>query len=183
ATKASPTPAFSPAEAGTYAIDNVHSTVLFRAKHMDVSYSYGRFNELSGQFVLSPEEGKSSLQIKVVANSVDTNSKKRDDHLRSPDFFNVKQFPEIRFESTKFEKKDDTTYAVTGKLSFHGETKEVTVDMDFTGARDGGPQMGFRGGLETQLEIKRRDYGMDTYPDDMISNDIRLTIALEGVRK
>jgi len=103
--------------------------------------------------------------------------------LRFPNLVDAKQISGNCFESTKFEKKDDTTYAVTGKLSFHGETKEVTVDMDFTGARDGGPQMGFRGGLETQLEIKRRDYGMDTYPDDMISNDIRLTIALEGVRK
>ncbi|MEZ5975425.1 MAG: YceI family protein [Planctomycetota bacterium] len=175
-------PAFNADQAGTYEIDQAHSSVVFRIKHMDVSYTYGRFNDISGKLVLSDEAGKSSLKVTVPTKSLDTNNEKRDGHLLSPDFFNGTQYPEISFETTAFTKKDDDTYTLKGNLSLHGETKPVSLDMDFVGARDTG-QMGFRAGMEGELTIKRRDFGMDTYPDEAVGNEVNLYVSIEAMRK
>ncbi|MFT5198553.1 MAG: polyisoprenoid-binding protein YceI [Planctomycetota bacterium] len=183
ASKAPLTPAFSSAEAGSYAIDASHSSVMFKIKHLDVSYAHGRFDTMEGNFVLSEEEGKSVLNTSVVAKSVNSNSEKRDNHLRSPDFLNVKQYPEIAFKSTGFAKTGETMYEVTGMLDFHGESKEVKVPMTLVGARDTGKKSGFRAGFEGSFSVNRRDFGMDTYPDAVLSNEITLTLAFEGIKE
>ena len=95
--------AFLPATAGadTYDIDAVHSSVMFRAKRMDMVYVYGRFNEFAGTLDMTGEDvatGKLMLEVKTT--SVDTGNQRRDDHLRSPDFLNAAQLPVMKFEST-----------------------------------------------------------------------------------
>ena len=86
--------------ADSYKVDNVHSTVIFRIKHLDSSYAYGRFNEVSGTFALEEADPtKGSLDFQVAADSIDTNNAKRDQHLKGPDYFNAKQFPTITFKS------------------------------------------------------------------------------------
>ncbi len=183
AAKAAMTPAFSAAEAGTYAIDGTHSTVMFKIKHLDVANNFGRFNDVQGAFVLGEKPEDSSLRVTVAANSVDTNNEDRDKHLRSPDFLSVKEFPVIQFTSKAFKKTGDTTYDVTGTLDFHGVKKDITVPVEFTGARDAGQRFGFRGGLEAQFTILRRDYGVETYGDEMLSNEIHFMVGLEGIRQ
>src|SRR5438045_581123 len=114
------------AGADNYAVDGMHAGVSFKISHLGLSWTYGRFNEMSGDFTLDPADpSKSSFNLSIQVNSVDTNNKKRDDHLKSPDFFNVKQFPAITFKSTSVKPVKDG-YQVTGDLTLHGVTKPVT---------------------------------------------------------
>ncbi len=164
-----------------YDVDAVHSTVIFRIQHMKAGYTYGRFNELSGKLVLDEANpSASSIQVEVKATSVDTNDKKRDDHLRSPDFLNVAQFPTMTFSSTSV-KANGTKFDVTGDLTMHGVTKSVTVAMEKTGA--GSDPWGFvRVGFEGTLTVKRSEYGMDKMLEG-VGDEVRLTLAFEGARK
>src|SRR5262249_20521453 len=92
---------FSSARADDYELDTMHAGVNFKVSHLGLSWIYGRFNDFSGSFTLDPADAtKCSFSLDIKATSVDTNNKKRDDHLRSPDFFNVKQYPNITFKST-----------------------------------------------------------------------------------
>ena len=179
------TPAPNPVsivEASTFEVDPVHSGVMFRVKHLNTSYFYGRFNEVSGSFVLdSDHPEQSSFEFVVKVDSVDTNNKKRERHLAGPDFFNVKQFPTIEFKSTSVTKSGDHDYNVTGDLSLHGVTKQITVKITHTGEASD-PWGGYRSGIESVFEIDRTEFGM-TGLVGMVAENIRLFVALEGVRK
>src|SRR5947209_2587158 len=86
--------------ADEYALDDAHAAVLFRISHIGLSWTCGRFNGVSGTFGLDADDpGRAYFALTVQADSLDTANKKRDDHLRSPDFFNVKQYPVITFKS------------------------------------------------------------------------------------
>lgn len=103
----------APTIAAPYKVDTAHSSILFKVIHFNVGYTVGMFKTFRGSIV----EG-TSVEITIDASSVDSNQKKRDGHLRSPDFFNVKQFPEISFKSTKWEAREGGAQ-ITGQLSFH----------------------------------------------------------------
>ena len=169
--------------ADTYQIDTAHSMIIFRAKHKGVSYNYGRFNEFSGNLMMdSADISKSMIELEVKAASVDTANTKRDQHLRSPDFFSAKQFPVITFKSTKVRMKEgeEDVLEVTGELELLGVKKSITVDVGITGRGedDGDALIGF----ETTFMIKRSEFGMN-YGMGAVSDDIRLTISIEAVRK
>lgn len=174
----------SPAMAqDTYKVDRDHSIALFRIKHLGVSFTYGRFNELEGTIVLdeaNPE--KSSVELVVKATSLDTNQPKRDEHLRGPDFFNVKQFPEIRFKSKSWKKSGESSYQITGDLTLHGVTKEITVNVDHTGSGKD-PWGGFRSGFELVFTIKRSDFDMKYMLGGPVGDEVRLTVSVEGVKQ
>lgn len=168
--------------ADTYEVDPVHSSFLFRVKHLNVSYTYGRFNESSGTFVLDANDpANNSVSIEIKTDSVDTGNAARDKHLRGPDFFNAAEFPTMTFRSTSFKKKDDTRYDVTGDLTIHGVTREVTFEAELTGVGKGmkGEQ---RAGWEATIVIKRSDFGMTFMPDG-IGDDVTLKISIEGIKK
>ncbi len=170
------------ADAETYGVDAAHSSVLFRIKHLNVSNFYGRFNGIEGQFTFSEsDDAANRLDITVKADTIDTNNDNRDKHLRSPDFLNSKQFPEITFKSKSFKKDGTGKYKVTGDLTLHGVTKEVTVDLAHTGTAES-ERMGKRCGFETAFDIKRSEYGIKYMPDGL-GEDIRLIVAIEGVKK
>ena len=135
-----------------YKIDTAHSSVL-KVIHFNVGYTVGMFKKLQG----SIDEGK-SVEITIDASSVDSNQKKRDGHLRSPDFFNVKQFPEISFKSNKWEAAEGGA-KVTGDLSFHGVTKSVSFFAKKVGEGDD-PYGNHRIGYTAELVIKRSEYGV-----------------------
>src|SRR5712664_247877 len=87
--------------ADNYTIDPAHSGVNFKISHIGLSWIYGRFDSYSGAFSIDPDDaGKCTFEMRINTDSIDTNNKMRDNHLRSPDFFNVKQFPAMSFEST-----------------------------------------------------------------------------------
>ncbi len=171
----------SVALADTFEVDTSHSTVLFRAKHFNASYTYGRFNDVTGKVLWEADPTKSVFDITVKAASVDSNSDKRDQHLASPDFLNAAQFPVITFKSKSVTKKSGNVYSVTGDLTFHGVTKTITTDVEHVGT---GPDAwgGTRAGFETTITIKRSEYGVKNMLD-AVGDDIRLTIAVEGVKK
>ena len=129
------------AKALTYDIDNVHSAVIFRVRHLGIGMAYGRFNDISGTITYGGKDSlkSSSIAVSVEADSVDTNSKDRDEHLKSPDFLSAKEFPKIEFKSTKVEQKGEET-TVTGDLTLHGITKPVTAKVTHVGS--GGDPMG-----------------------------------------
>ena len=159
----------------------MHSTVIFKVKHFGVSYSYGSFRKVNGKLVVDEKRpAKSSVSIDLDAASVFTANKKRDTHLRSPDFLNVKQFPKITFRSTRI-RKAGQDLAVTGKLTLHGVTKTITVKMAYIGkGKDawGGHRIGFEG----SFTVNRADYGI-TKMKGAVGDKLHLVVAVEGIKK
>ena len=172
-----------------YEIDTAHSMIIFRAKHNGVSYNYGRFNEFSGKIVMTSTDVNGNMapgslvEFEVKAASVDTGNEKRDQHLRSSDFFSAKQFPVITFKSTEVKAKKGAkdVLEVTGDLELHGVKKSITVDVEITG-RGEGRQGESLIGFESTFTIKRSEFGM-TYGMGPVSDDIRLTVSVEAVHK
>jgi polyisoprenoid-binding protein YceI len=170
--------------ANTYEIDTAHSMILFRAKHNGVSYNYGRFNEFTGELMIDETDiSKSAVEFEVKTASVDTANEKRDQHLRSSDFFSAKQFPVITFKSTKVSMKEgkEDTLEITGDLELLGVKKSITVDVEITGKakrRQGESLMGF----ESVFMIKRSEFGM-TFGAGTVSDDIRLIVTIEAKGK
>ncbi len=166
----------------TYKVDPVHTTAIFRIKHLGVTYFYGRFNETTGSFTLNTENpSEMSFDVQIKTQSVDTNAARRDNHLKSPDFFNAKQFPTISFKSKSVQSSGENTYTVAGDLTLHGVTKPISVQMEFVGQGDRG-QRGYRAGFEVTFTIKRSDYGMN-YMQGMLGDEVRIMVGLEGVRQ
>lgn len=168
--------------AATYKVDPVHSTVLFRAQHMGAGYVYGQFPNPEGKIVLDSENpAKSSVSITAKADGVWTGKDKRDQHLRSPDFLNAKQFPVIKYESTKVEKAGDGKWKVTGDLTLHGKTRTQVVEVKKVG--EGKNQQGQTlAGWETAFTVNRSDFGIDYMPQG-VSDELMLVIAVEGIQQ
>lgn len=167
--------------ADEYAYDNVHSSIAFKARHLDISWIHGRFNEAEGKFAIDREHPeKSTFELSIHAESVDTNNAKRDEHLRQPDYFDTKQFPTIDFKSTSV-KPIDGGYLVAGNFTMHGQTRPVTLKLI------GGKEHDFKGtkrvAFSTELSLKRSDYGFDPKAIGPIGDEALIMIDCEGVRK
>jgi polyisoprenoid-binding protein YceI len=174
--------AAAPARAADdYAIDTMHASVNFKISHLGLSWVHGRFNDLSGGFAIDPDDaGKCSFQMTIKAESVDTGMPKRDDHLRSGDFFNAKQFPTLSFKSTSVKAIKDG-YEVKGDLSLHGVTKEVTLNL-VGGRKAEFPKGVQRTGYSGELTIKRSEFGMDKLTE-AIGDDVYISVSFEGTKK
>ena len=166
------------APADTFKLDPVHSQVVFQVEHMGVSKIFGRFNTIQGSFTLDDDPSKVSFEATVPVESLDTGTAARDKHLKSPDFFNVKQFPDITFKSTAVKKTGDN-YELTGDLTLHGVTKSITVTLTKIGQAQ--VQGAERAGFDAQFTIKRSDYGM-TFMMGPVGDEVSLMINLEGVK-
>jgi polyisoprenoid-binding protein YceI len=168
--------------ADTYQIDAVHSSVLFKVRHLNVTDFYGRFDDVAGTVTLDPaNSADSSITLEIKTDSIDTHNGKRDQDLKGPDYFNVKQFPTIAFKSTKVETAGGDAFKVTGNLTFRGVTKPLSIELTKTGE---GPGMKgeYRAGGATQFTIKRSDFGMSYLPN-VIGDDVTLIISLEAIKK
>lgn len=168
--------------ADTYEVDPVHSTFVFKIKHFNVAFLYGRINDSSGTIVVDETEpSKSSVQLELKTASIDTNVEKRDTHLKSADFFNVEKFPALTFKSKSVKKVDATNYYVTGDFTLLGVTKEITVKITRVGTGKD-PWGGTRTGFDGSFTIKRSDYGM-TFMLDGIGDEVQISLGVEGVLK
>lgn len=168
--------------AAQYQLDTSHSSVVFKAKHMDIGYIYGMFLDYSGTATYSPEQPQNTtLSLTIQTDSIFTNQRKRDNHLKSPDFFSAKQYPAITFNSTSVEPVDESTLRVTGNLTMHGVTKEMTTEVSLTGSGKG-PQGNFRRGFKTTFTINRLDYKIDFMPN-AISQEIPVIVTGELIRQ
>jgi len=167
--------------ADTFKIDPVHSSVIFSIKHLGVTDFYAVFKEISGTVTFDKADpAKSSVELTVPVESVDSRNPKRDQHLKSPDFFNAKQFPTLSFKSKKVEASGET-YKVSGDFTLHGVTKPITIEFK-KGAEGKGMEGEVRGGGETRFTIKRSDYGM-TFMPGALGDDVNIIVSIEGVKQ
>ncbi len=165
-----------------YKIDPVHSSVLFRVKHLNTAYVYGRFNEFTGTFAVDPAQPQNSkLELTVQTESVDTANADRDKHLRSPDFFNTAQFPTATFKSTAFRTINPKQVEVTGELTLNGVTKSINAQLELTG-EGASPFQDYRKGLYALLKVNRSEFGIKFMPGGL-SEEVLLIVSLEGIRQ
>jgi polyisoprenoid-binding protein YceI len=170
-----------PVAADDYTIDGMHTSVSFKISHLGLSWTHGRFNNVSGSFAIDPADAsKSSFTLSIKTDSIDTGNAKRDGHLRSPDFLNVKQFPTLDFKTTAAKAIKDG-YQVTGDLTMHGVTKSVTFSL-VGGRKAEFPKGMQRTGYSTELSLKRSDFGMDKMTE-AIGDEVYISISFEGVKK
>ncbi len=141
--------------------DTDHSEIKFRVKHMMITNVTGRFNDFKIE-AYSEGEDFSDGTVTFVAKteSIDTDNDKRDEHMRSSDFFEVSKYPEIRFKSTKYEKKDKNSFKLTGDLTIKDKTNSVTLDGELGGiAKD--PWGNEKAGFSLEGKINRKDWGLN----------------------
>ncbi|MEY2487059.1 MAG: hypothetical protein QOH39_2707 [Verrucomicrobiota bacterium] len=167
--------------ADTFKIDPAHSSVVFSVQHLGVSNLYGRFNDISGTVVFDKDNpSKTSVEVSVAVDSLDTHFPKRDQNLKSPDYFDAKQFATITFKSKKVEGAGDA-FKVTGDFTLHGVTKPLTVDFKKVGEGKG-VQGEPRAGGETRFTIKRSDFGMN-FQQGAVGDDVTIILSVEGVKQ
>lgn len=174
------------AAAATYTVDNVHSQVHFKVDHLVISTVRGEFNDYSANIEADPASRTvTSVQAVVKVASIDTKNKKRDDHLRSADFFDAGNHPEMTFKSTKVVGKgDDIT--VYGDLTIRGNTRNVELRGKFRGeVKD--PWGNSKAGFEAKGKINRQDFGLswnktlDT-GGLVVGNEVEIGLEIEAAR-
>ncbi len=171
--------------AGTWNIDPSHSTIGFSVKHMMIATVRGRFTRFAGS-LSADDQGVAGIQGVVQAASIDTNEGQRDDHLRSPDFFDAANHPEIRFVSTGIEPTDSGEYRVMGRLTIKEITRDVTLDAVVNGAGTD-PWGNERVALEARGTISRKDFELNWNQvleagGVLVGDKIRLNLDLSTVK-
>lgn len=173
------------AQADAYSVDGVHTSALFRIRHADVAPFWGRFDKLTGTMHHDPATGAlSEVNIEIDVTSVNTNNGNRDDHVRNADFFNARQYPTSTFRSSSFSPDGEGGGTLTGELTLHGVTREVTATVReiSTGSFRNTPKLGF----EAEFEIQRSDFGITKYVADdggdggILGNTVRIIVAIEA---
>ena len=144
----------------TYKVDPAHTSVNFSIEHMVINTVHGRFRQFEGSITVDPDNGNAlkGASGTIQAKSIDTDIEKRDNHLRSPDFFDAEKFPTITFESTEI-KKDGSDQVLVGKFTMHGVTKDVSLPFKIKGPIKG-PMGNTIVGLEVNAKLNRKDYGL-----------------------
>ena len=168
--------------AGNYTVDKDHTNVAFKVKHMMISNVKGEFGKFSGTFTYD-EKTKTlkALHGDVDTTSISTDNSMRDAHLKSPDFFDVAKYPTMSYTLDKV--VGDKTY---GKLTIHGITKEVVMDLDLSGNVVKDPWGNTRTGLSLSGTINRKDFGLlwnkavET-GGVMVGEDVKITVEIEGI--
>ncbi len=143
---------------GVWSIDPAHSSVEFQVKHMGIATVKGFFSDFEGSLEVA-EDGTVRAGGSVKAASINTRAAQRDEHLRSPDFFDAENHPELRFRSSSVEQLDEETYRVVGELTIRGVTREVEFHAVTQGVEQD-PWGNTRVGLEVAGEINRDEFGL-----------------------
>lgn len=173
---------FNASAAGaSYTIDPDHTYPYFKIDHLGFSTMQGRFNKTTGKLTVDLAGKTGSVDITIDANSIDTAHEKRDDHLRSPDFINAAEFPDITYKSTKVTIHDDNTATVEGNLTIMGVSKPVKLNV--TRINCGKNPMNDRElcGFDAHTTIKRSDFGV-SYALPAIGDEMRLEFAVEAYK-
>jgi len=179
-------PSMALAEAAVYKVDSVHSTVGFTIRHF-VSNVSGNFRDFDGMIHYDKAQpAAAKVELTVRAASIDTANGDRDNHLRSPDFFDVEKFHALSFASTSVKPVDADTLEVTGQLTLHGVTRQVTIPVDILGTLS--TPRGEKAGFETGFPVNRKDYGIlwNRVLDSggaVLGDDVKVYIAIEADRQ
>ena len=174
--------------ADTYKVDPAHSSVNFSIDHMVVNTVHGRFRQFEGTITVDPDNNNALTAASgtIQAKSIDTDIEKRDNHLRSPDFFDAEKFPTITFESSEV-KKDGNGMVLVGKFTMHGVTKDVSLPCALKGPIKS-PMGGTIMGLEVNAKLNRKDYGLTWNKvieagGVMVGEDVTIQINAELVKQ
>jgi polyisoprenoid-binding protein YceI len=173
--------------AGTYDVDPVHSRVEFAVRHLGIATVRGHFGSFSGTFEVGDDLASAKVYGSVEAASVDTQEQQRDDHLRSPDFFDVERYPRIEFSSKEIRPLDEDSFELVGDLTLHGVTREITLRGELQGT-EVDPWGNQRIGIEARGELNRKDYGM-TFSQALgsgnlvVSDKVKLSVEASVVKQ
>ena len=171
---------------GTYTLDSVHSAVGFKIRHL-VSKVSGEFTDFDGTIDADFNNlDASSVTFVIQTASVTTQNEKRDGHLRSADFFDVENYPEITFKSIRITKVDSDTYSVVGTFTMRGVSKEITLSVDYLGEMTA--MGGTRAGYELSTTINRKDFGVSWNKaldagGVVLGEDVEVSISLAAVKQ
>ncbi len=187
---------------GSFVFDPAHSSATFKIEHAGISWVAGRFNDIAGNCAIDPADAnKCRFEVTIKTASVDTNNAQRDAHLRTKDFFDANQFPEMTFKSTSVSKAvvaiplmpncaatqpapgipADAAYVVVGDFTLHGVTRTITVPLR-GGKETEFPKGTRRVGFFTDFSIKRSDFGMSTMLGG-VGDEVRISISFEATAK
>ena len=172
----------------SWQIDSVHSHIYFTARHMMISKVRGQFETFGGSINFdenAPENTTVAIEIDVT--SINTKDEQRDGHLKSPDFFDVANFPTATFKSTKVVKEDDDEGKLYGELTVRGVTKEVVLDVEFAGIAKS-PWGTTSAGFSASAQLNRKDFGLNWNQaletgGVLVGEKIKLEIELELVKQ
>ncbi len=173
-----------PVQAADYVIDHkgAHASINFKIKHLGYSWLTGRFDKFNGSFSFDEKNlNASKIMVIIDTNSVNSNHAERDKHLRSADFLEVSKFPTAQFESSKITSKGQGKAVVAGKLTLHGVTRDIVIEVQHIGGGKD-PWGGFRQGFSGTTRIALADYGIKKNLGPA-SKELELSLHIEGVRQ
>ncbi|WP_197381997.1 YceI family protein [Mycolicibacterium mengxianglii] len=170
---------------GTWAIDQVHSSIAFSVRHLMVSKVRGAFNSFSGAITVA-EDGTPSVVAEIDVASVDTGNEQREEHLKAADFFDVEKYPTASFRSTGVQAKGDN-YVLDGEFTLKGVTKPISLDLEFNGVN---PGMGHGevAGFEASVVLNRKEFGLDIETPletggVVVGDKVTITIEIEALKQ
>jgi polyisoprenoid-binding protein YceI len=169
-------------------IDPAHSEIGFKVKHLVISTVSGKFTSFKGEVIADKEDfTDAKISFSADITSLSTGNEQRDGHLQSPDFFDAATHPQLTFESTKIEKKEDNEYRITGDLTMRGTKKSIVLNAEY-----GGIQTDFYGntvaGFEMTGKLNRKEFGLQWHGvteagSIVVSDEVKLAIAAEIVKQ
>ncbi len=177
------------ASAADYKIDESHTRVGFKVRHLMSSWVHGEFTEFGGDIVFDPDNlEESSVDITIAMDSVDTGNDKRDTHLRTGDFFAAKRFPEMTFVSTEIRNAGGTSFEIVGDLTLRGVTQTVVLDVSWPGQAFRSPMGMLVYGFHAEAVIDRTEFGLDwNMPVSgggvVVGEEIIITLDLELMKR
>jgi len=177
------------ASASTWSIDPDHSNVGFKVRHLMVSNVKGSFDKYSGTVDLNDKDiTKSKVEVSIDTNSINTNVQKRDEHLRSADFFDVAKYPTMTFVSKKVAKTGKDKLKVTGDLTLHGVTRQVVLDVEGPSKESKDPWGNIRKGATATTKINRKDFGLVWNAaletgGVAVGEEVTITLEIEMIKK
>lgn len=171
-----------------WAIDPAHSAAEFAVKHMMFSTVKGRFSDITGTIsVVDADLSRTSVQVTIGAASINTHDEKRDAHLRSAEFLDVEQFPTLMFISTRVEAVGGDRYRVTGDLTIHGVTREVTFDTTLNGEGVNPWGQAVRG-YSAEATVNRKDFDLNwnvalEAGGVLVGENVKLSLDVEATKE
>ncbi|MFN8457541.1 MAG: YceI family protein [Anaerolineae bacterium] len=169
-------------------IDPSHSQIQFTVRHMMISNVRGRFEDFSGTVEFDENDPtRSTIDMQIDAASINTRDTNRDNHLRSPDFFNVEQYPYLTFKSKRVEKVDDSHGRITGDLTIRDITKEVVLEVEYNG-QSKSPWGTVSAGASAHTKIDRTDWSLEwnvalETGGILVGNEIKIDIEIEIIKE
>lgn len=169
----------------TWKADPAHTQVSFDIVHLGIAEIEGQFGEFEGSITASEDDfSDAQYEMEIDVASINTGVEKRDNHLKSADFFDVENYPKMSFKSTSSEESGDNKYKVQGDLSFNGVTKPVTLEVWYRGTIENPQSKDLTSGFKITGEVKRSDFNLgQDFPEPMLSDEVKIEVDGEFIKQ